>query len=47
MPTRIDKNSYYLGIVKAVSVKSNCLSTAFGAVIVKDDQIISTDYGSA
>jgi dCMP deaminase len=47
MPTRIDKDSYYLGIAKAVSVKSNCLSAVFGAVIVRDDQIISTGYVGA
>lgn len=44
MAKKITKDEYYLGIAKAVSAKSNCLSVAFGCVIVRDDQIISTGY---
>ncbi len=41
---KIKKDEYYLNIAKAVAMKSNCLCVAFGCVIVKDDQIISTGY---
>lgn len=45
---RIDKNEYYLNIAKAVSKRSTCLRRHYGAVIVKNDRIISTGYnGSA
>ena len=46
--TRISKREYYLGIAEAVAQRSTCLRRQYGAVIVKDDQIISTGYnGSA
>ncbi len=41
---KIDKDSYYLNIARAVAEKSNCRVVAFGCLIVKDDQIISTGY---
>ena len=44
MQKRISKDEYYLGIAKSVGVKSNCLMVAHGAIIVRDDQIISTGY---
>lgn len=45
---RISKREYYLGIAEAVAQRSTCLRRQYGAVIVKDDQIISTGYnGSA
>lgn len=45
---RIDKNTYYLNIAKAVSARSTCLRRQYGAVIVKNDEIVSTGYnGSA
>ncbi len=44
MPKKPKKDDYYLNIAKAVSLKSNCLCVFFGAIIVKDDQIISTGY---
>lgn len=45
---RIDKDTYYLEIARAVSKRSTCLRRQYGAVIVKDDEIISTGYnGSA
>lgn len=40
-PTKIE---YYLGIAEAVSKRATCLRRSFGAVIVKNDQIISTGY---
>lgn len=45
---RPSKKDYYLEIAKAVARRSTCLRRQYGAVIVKDDQIISTGYnGSA
>ena len=38
------KDEYYLGIAKAVASKSTCLCKHYGAVIVKDDTIISTGF---
>ena len=46
--SRIGKREYYLNIAAAVARRSTCLRRQYGAVIVKDDQIISTGYnGSA
>ena len=44
---RIDKNTYYLNIAKAVSMRSTCLRRRYGAVIVKNDEIIATGYNGA
>ncbi|MHA1238056.1 MAG: deoxycytidylate deaminase [Candidatus Odinarchaeia archaeon] len=44
---RPSKDEYYLKIAKAVSVRSTCLRRRFGAVIVKDDAIVSTGYNGA
>ena len=44
---RIDKISYYLNIAKAVAQRGTCLRRRFGAVIVKDDRIVSTGYAGA
>lgn len=44
---RISKEEYYLGIAKAVSARSTCLTKHWGAVIVKDDQIISCGFNGA
>lgn len=41
---RPDKDRYYLDIAKAVSQRSTCLRAKAGAVIVKDDSIVSTGY---
>lgn len=41
---RISKDNYYLNIAKAVSARSTCLKRTYGAVIVKDDEIIATGY---
>lgn len=47
-PTRPSKDEYYLGIAQAVAKRSTCIRRQYGAVIVKDDRIISTGYnGSA
>ena len=44
---RMNKISYYLGIAKAVAQRGTCLRRKFGAVIVKDDRIVSTGYVGA
>ena len=44
---RRDKHSYYLGIAEAVLKRSTCIRRKYGAVIVKDDEIISTGYNGA
>ena len=45
---RLTKDEYYLGIAEAVSKRSTCLRRNYGAVLVKNDVIVSTGYnGSA
>jgi dCMP deaminase len=47
MKPRPDKDHYYLNIAREVARRSTCLRRWFGAVIVKNDQIISTGYAGA
>ena len=42
--SRIDKTNYYLDIAQTVSERATCIRRHFGAVIVKNDTIISTGY---
>lgn len=42
--SRRDKENYYLDIAQAVSERGTCLRRNFGAIIVKNDQILSTGY---
>lgn len=44
---RISKTNYYLGIAEAVSKRSTCLRRQYGAIIVKNDEIISTGYNGS
>ena len=44
---RIDKINYYLDIAQTVAERGTCLRRRFGAVIVKNDTIISTGYAGA
>lgn len=44
---RPSKIEYYLGIAKEVASRSTCLRKHYGAVIVKNDQIVSTGYNGA
>lgn len=44
---RRDKKNYYLDIADAVSERGTCLRRRYGAVIVNNDQIISTGYVGA
>lgn len=41
------KDEYYLSIAEVVSKRSTCLRRQYGAVIVKNDEIISTGYNGA
>ena len=43
----ITKDDYYLGIAKEVARRSTCFRRSIGAIIVRDDQIISTGYVGA
>ena len=45
--TRPNKSEYYIDIARSVARRSTCLRRRFGAVIVKNDQIISTGYNGA
>lgn len=46
--TRPTKDQYYLNIARAVSMRSTCLRRHYGAVLVKNDIILSSGYnGSA
>ena len=44
---RVSKINYYLDIAETVSERSTCLRRRFGAIIVKNDSIISTGYNGA
>lgn len=41
---RPNKNNYYLKIASVVLERGTCLRRNYGAVIVKDDQIVGTGY---
>ncbi len=44
---RRDKTNYYLDIAETVMQRSTCLRRNYGAIIVKNDEIISTGYNGA
>ena len=44
---RRDKHNYYLDIAQTVAERATCLRRKFGAIIVKNDVIISTGYNGA
>lgn len=44
---RRDKINYYLDIAESVSQRCTCLRRHYGAVIVKNDEVISTGYVGA
>ncbi len=45
--TRLSKDDYYLDIALQVAQRGTCLRRRFGAVIVQNDEIISTGYVGA
>ena len=44
---RTSKENYYLDIAQTVTERSTCLRRVYGAIIVKNDEIISTGYNGA
>ncbi len=44
---RVSKENYYLDIAQTVAERSTCLRRKFGAIIVKNDVIVSTGYNGA
>ncbi|MBQ4381898.1 MAG: dCMP deaminase family protein [Oscillospiraceae bacterium] len=44
---RRDKINYYLDIAETVCERSTCLRRHYGAIIVREDEIISTGYNGA
>ena len=44
---RVSKENYYLDIAETVATRSTCLRKSFGAIIVKNDTIVSTGYNGA
>ena len=44
---RRDKVNYYLDIAQTVAERSTCLRRCYGAILVKDDEIVSTGYNGA
>ena len=44
---RVSKENYYLDIAQTVAERGTCMRRQFGAIIVKDDVIISTGYNGA
>ena len=44
---RIDKENYYLDIAQTVAERATCLRKCYGAIIVRNDEIISTGYNGA
>ena len=44
---RISKENYYLDIAETVLERATCLRRVYGAIIVKNDEIITTGYNGA
>lgn len=44
---RVSKHNYYLDIAQTVAERCTCLRRKFGAILVKDDVIVSTGYNGA
>lgn len=44
---RIDKINYYLDIAETILERSTCIRRMFGAIVVKNDEIISTGFNGA
>jgi dCMP deaminase len=43
----MDKENYYLDIAETVMERSTCMRRKYGAIIVRNDEIISTGYNGA
>lgn len=44
---RVEKNNYYLDIAQTVIERSTCLRRQYGAIIVRNDEIVATGYNGA
>ena len=44
---RVEKENYYLDIAQTVAERSTCLRRRYGAIIVRNDEIIATGYNGA
>ena len=44
---RVSKENYYLDIAQTVAERATCIRRKFGAIIVKNDVIVSTGYNGA
>ena len=44
---RVSKENYYLDIAQTVAERSTCLRKKYGAIIVKNELIVSTGYNGA
>jgi dCMP deaminase len=47
MEDRVSKENYYLDIAQTVAERGTCLRRKYGAIIVKNDVIISTGYNGS
>ena len=47
MDSRTNKQNYYLDIADSVLERSTCLRRKYGAIIVRNDEIIATGYNGA
>ena len=45
--SRISKIDTYLNVAEAFAYRSTCLKRKYGAVIVKDDVVVSTGYNGS
>lgn len=45
--TRVDTMNYYLNVAETVSQRGTCIRKKYGAIIVKNDRIVSTGYVGA
>ncbi len=47
MSDRVDKINYYLSIADSITKRGTCIRRNYGAIVVKNDEIISTGYTGA
>lgn len=44
---RLSKRDYYLHLAGEAAIRSTCLRRQYGAILVKDDRVISTGYNGS
>ena len=44
MTKRVDKHNYYLDMAQTVLERATCLRRKYGAVIVKNDDVVKRNY---